>query len=133
MFRQPAFSIPARLPQTIISALGHTSEHVAFSRSRLKTGPAAPLTLHFLVTLFEKTFAFAILAFHFPFARFLLHVLSKSDTDAYNQAGENAIRQIACSRLANFRFRTVSGLRIDSLRVVIRPPASSKSAAEFPK
>jgi hypothetical protein len=46
-----------------------------FSRSRLKTSPAAPLTLHFLVTLFDKTFAFAILAFHFRFACVLLHVL----------------------------------------------------------
>jgi hypothetical protein len=82
-----------------------TSAHVAFSRSRLKTGPAAPLTLHFLVALFEKTLAFAILAFLFPFACVLLHVLSKSNTNAYNQAGENTIRQIACGRWANFRFR----------------------------
>jgi hypothetical protein len=44
------------------------SGHVAFSRSRLEAGPAAPLTLHFLVALFDKTFAFAILAFHFRFA-----------------------------------------------------------------
>jgi hypothetical protein len=87
---------------------------VAFSRSRLKTSSAAPLTLHFLVTLFEKTFAFAILAFHFPFACVLLHALSKSNTDAYNLAKGNAIRQIACSRLANFRFRAVRGLRSDA-------------------
>jgi hypothetical protein len=79
-----------------------TSEHGAFSRSRLKTGPAAPLTLHFLVTLFEKTFAFAILAFHFPFACVLLHVLSKSNTDAYNQARENAIRQNSLQSLGQF-------------------------------
>jgi hypothetical protein len=51
---------------------------VAFSRSRLETSSAASLTLHFLVTLFDKTFAFAILAFHFRFACILLHVFSKS-------------------------------------------------------
>jgi hypothetical protein len=47
--------------------------------SRLKSGPAASLTLNFLVTLFEKTFAFAILALHFWLAGILLHVLSKSN------------------------------------------------------
>jgi hypothetical protein len=47
--------------------------------SRLKSGPAASLTLNFLVTLFEKTFAFAILASHFWLASILLHVLSKSN------------------------------------------------------
>jgi hypothetical protein len=52
---------------------------VAFSQLRLKTSPAAPLTLHFLVTLFDKTFAFAILAFHFRFACVLLHILTKSN------------------------------------------------------
>jgi hypothetical protein len=52
---------------------------VAFSRSRLKTSSAAPLTLHFLVTLFDKTFAFAILAFHFRFACILLHVFSNPE------------------------------------------------------
>ena len=57
----------------------------SFSRSRLKTGPAAPLALNLLVTLFEKTFAFAILAFHFTFACVLLHVLSISSTDADNK------------------------------------------------
>jgi hypothetical protein len=50
-----------------------------FPDRRLKTGPGASLTLNFLVTLFEKTFAFAILAFHFRFACILLHVLSKSN------------------------------------------------------
>ena len=54
----------------------------AISRSRLETSPVAPLTLHFLVALLEKTFAFAILAFHFRFAGVLLHVVSKSKTDA---------------------------------------------------
>jgi hypothetical protein len=54
---------------------------MAFSRSRLKTSPAAPLAFHFLVTLFDKAFALAILAFHFRFACVLLHVLSKSNTD----------------------------------------------------
>jgi hypothetical protein len=39
----------------------------------LKAGPAAPLTLHFLVALFKQTFAFAILAFLFWFARDLRH------------------------------------------------------------
>jgi hypothetical protein len=43
--------------------------------SRLKTGAAASLTSDFLVTEFEKTFALAILAFHFRFARILFHVL----------------------------------------------------------
>jgi hypothetical protein len=51
-------------------------------RSRFEAGPAAPLTLYFLVTLLEKAFAFAILAFHFPFAGVLLHVHSNSNTDA---------------------------------------------------
>jgi hypothetical protein len=54
------------------------ADMVAFSRSRLKTSSAASLTLHFLVTPFDKTFAFAILAFHFRFACILLHVFSKS-------------------------------------------------------
>jgi hypothetical protein len=49
---------------------------LAFGLSRLETSPAAPLTLHFLVALFDKTFAFAILAFHLRFACILLHVLS---------------------------------------------------------
>jgi hypothetical protein len=89
------------------------SGHVAFGRSRFKTGPAAPLTLHFLVTLFEKTFAFAILAFHFSFACVLLHVHSKSNTDAYNQVRENATQQIACSRWP-ISFSAVSGLRSDA-------------------
>jgi hypothetical protein len=56
---------------------------VQFNRSRFKTSPAAPLTLHFLITLFDKTFAFAILTFHFRFAGVLLHVLSKSNTDGW--------------------------------------------------
>jgi hypothetical protein len=49
---------------------------VDFSRSRLEAGAAAPLALHFLVTLFDKAFAFAILAFYLRFARILLHVCS---------------------------------------------------------
>jgi hypothetical protein len=54
----------------------------------IKTGPAAPLTFHFLVAQFEK--AFAIPAFLFPIACVLLHVLFKSNTDdAYYQAGKN--------------------------------------------
>jgi hypothetical protein len=53
------------------------SGYVAFSRLRLETSPAAPLTLHFLVTLFDKTFAFAILAFHFRLACVLLHIFTK--------------------------------------------------------
>jgi hypothetical protein len=61
------------------SPLGANNGHVAFDISRLKTGPAASLTLNFLVTFFEKTFAFAILAFHFWLAGILLHVLSKSN------------------------------------------------------
>jgi hypothetical protein len=61
------------------SPLGANNGRVAFDRSRLKTGPAASLTLNFLVTFFEKTFAFAILAFHFWLAGILLHVLSKSN------------------------------------------------------
>jgi len=54
---------------------------VAFSGSRLKTSSATSLTLHFLVALFEKTFAFAILTFHFLLACVLLHILSKFNTD----------------------------------------------------
>jgi hypothetical protein len=67
---------------------------VAFSRSRLKTSPAAPLTLHFLVTLFDKAFAFAIAAFLFRFACVFLHVVSNSKIHAYYQPMENAITQI---------------------------------------
>jgi hypothetical protein len=47
---------------------GRQSGGVAFSRSGLESGSPAPLTLHFLVTLFDKTFAFAILAFYFRLA-----------------------------------------------------------------
>jgi hypothetical protein len=54
------------------------ADMVVFSRSRLKTSSGASLTLHFLVALFDKTFAFAVLAFHFRFACILLHVFSKS-------------------------------------------------------
>jgi hypothetical protein len=57
--------------------------------TRVKTSPAAPLTLHFLVTLFDKAFAFAILAFHFRFACVLLHVLLKSNTDCWPAAPSN--------------------------------------------
>jgi hypothetical protein len=45
-----------------------TRGRVVLSRSRLEAGSTAPLTFHFLVTLFDKTFAFAILAFHFRLA-----------------------------------------------------------------
>jgi hypothetical protein len=67
--------------------------------SRLKTGPAASLTLNFLVTLFEKTFAFAILAFHFWLAGILLHVLSKSDA-----VGWPSQTPTMAAPLANYRF-----------------------------
>ena len=42
----------------------------------LKAGPTASLTLHFFIAYLEQTFAFAILAFRFLFARVLLHVFS---------------------------------------------------------
>jgi hypothetical protein len=55
--------------------------HVPFSRSRLKTGSAAPLTFHFLVAQFEKAFAFAIPAFLFLLACILVHIVLISNTD----------------------------------------------------
>jgi hypothetical protein len=41
---------------------------------RFKSSTAASLTSDFFVTEFEETFALAILAFHFWFARSLFHV-----------------------------------------------------------
>lgn len=58
-----------------MTALGH-NQAVDCGGSRLESGPAASLTLHFLIAVFEQTFAFAILAFRFRFARVLLHVFS---------------------------------------------------------
>ena len=72
----PKADIRVRSPQVRLVA---NNGHAAFDISRLKTGSAASLTLNFLVTFFEKTFAFAILAFHFWLAGILLHVLSKSN------------------------------------------------------
>jgi hypothetical protein len=66
------------------------SKHATLKWSRLKTGSAAPLTLHFLIALFDQTFAFAILAFFFPLACVLLHVLLRSNADnPYHQAQPN--------------------------------------------
>jgi hypothetical protein len=44
------------------------------SGSRLKASTAASLTSDFFVAQFEKTFALAILEFHFWFARNFFHV-----------------------------------------------------------
>jgi hypothetical protein len=44
-------------------------------RSRLEPGATASLTSNFLVAELEQAFAFAILAFHFRFARILFHIL----------------------------------------------------------
>jgi hypothetical protein len=68
---------------------------VAFDCSRLKTRPAASLTLNFLATLFNKTFAFAILAFQFWFARVLLHIRSKSYSGIQPSSGASAINSAA--------------------------------------
>jgi hypothetical protein len=45
---------------------------------RLEARAAAPLASDFLVAMFKKAFAFAILAFGFWFAGFLLHVGSNT-------------------------------------------------------
>jgi hypothetical protein len=42
-------------------------------RSRLKPSPAAALTLHFFVALFDKAFAFAVLALYFFLIRGFRH------------------------------------------------------------
>jgi hypothetical protein len=62
--------------------------------SRLETGAAAPLTLHFFVTFFEKAFTLAIRALYFALACDLLHVLTKSKPDGYSLAGENATQPL---------------------------------------
>ena len=55
---------------------------MAFGRSGPKTGPATPLTFHFFAALLNKTFAFAILAFHFPLVP---HLLSEIHDDTKNE------------------------------------------------
>jgi hypothetical protein len=59
---------------------------------RLKSSPAAPLTLHFLVALFDKAIAFAIFALGFLLDR--LHGGSRLKADAYALAGPKAIRVV---------------------------------------
>jgi len=78
--------LPYIKPLAVPVSYGHRDElGPQFSPSRLKTSPATPLTLHFLVTLSDKTFAFAILAFQFRFACVLLHVLSNQSATNGNE------------------------------------------------
>jgi hypothetical protein len=69
--------LPMRLKPDMASCpLCANDGNLELKRSRLKAGPAASLASDFLVALFEKTPAFAILAFRFWFAWLLLHAFS---------------------------------------------------------